>query len=303
MESGANEKAVDLSLKEAVQYLEKVNASYEDHEFLGNHVLRILPSSGRNLPRWLKMAAEMDKKYGIPTHLDPVILKQSGHEGSTLQFIETEDRIIALDPSFAIKNPENTKILMAHEAVHSTGGVKAATGKAGPDNGLQMSFRSEAFTLHSQLPGSYAHYFSVDEVKAYAKQGKILNTMIRQKAAKLDLTDFLQMGDNAALAQRYTLAFAKASQELFDQTEAFLKASAGHENPAITVKQRTGIWENIFDVTVKVSSNGEDPFYFEISIYDSVAAQTGHIKDINQKLVQIIEAARKTVQYYERISR
>ncbi|MFL5814874.1 MAG: hypothetical protein ACJ763_14965 [Bdellovibrionia bacterium] len=302
---GSLKKIDHPDLAKVSEYLDKIGVPHEIQELEGLHqVIRLLPSSNRNAFSWTKMAAQLESKHGVPVYIDPLIPKDQGFQAAAIRIRPDSPTIIALDTDFVMGDPEIVKVLLAHEAVHATGLKRVLKGKAGPDNELRMIFRTDGYSLHDGLSdlGPYAQYFSVDEVKTYAKQGKILKTLSQSKDVKfqqLSRDQVSAVSDNSLKASK---RFSQASQDLLTEAEEFLKKNQDTEAVKVNPRIEGGVKE-VFDVVIKISRPGYgryklEPIYLEIPLYDAEAAKTGSISDLNQKLLNIIRAAKKTLQEY-----
>lgn len=290
-----------LQLNKASDHLDSINIPYETQKFLGGYeVIRPLPTNSTDTPTWLKMIKSLDEKHNIPTYIDPVLPKKYGFQGASLR-IPKSGTSIALDSDFISSNPENVKVLLAHEAVHATGDRRIIAGKVGADNDLKIQFRSDSTLLSPNLPKAYSRFFSVDEVKAYYKQSKILKTVLKKHRNELDPLTIEHVTGNAVGAIRVTDNFSKASLKLLDETEQFLKNNPSLDKSNTYIKQRSEPGsKNVFDVFIKVNQPGKESFLFEIPIRDPEAAKTGKMLGLNQRLIKIIQEAKKTVEYYEK---
>lgn len=297
--AGAKENTELSGIKKTSEQLDRMKVPNEYHNYYGENVVRIMPVDSKETPRWLKMAKRLDEKHQIPTYIEPVNLKPLGFEGLSHR-VPTKGTSIILDSDFITSHPENVKFLMAHEAVHATGDRRILLGKVGPDNDLKMNFKSTSSSLSSKLPKSYSHFFYVEEVKAYFKQGKMIETYLKNNEGKLPPDIRKQFSDEAKIIKMYTQDISRASKDLLNQTEQFLSENPILDKKFTKITQRSGNESNeIFDITINVTRNGKDSFEFTIPIRAPEAAQSGQINNLNQRIIQIIHEAKKTVRYYQ----
>lgn len=300
---GALKQIGNPDLAKVSSFLDKLGVSHAVQDFEGLHqVIRLLPTSNPNAYTWTKMAVQLKAKHGVPVYIDPLIPKDQGFQAAAIRVNPDSPSVIALDTDLVMGDPEIVKVLLAHEAVHAIGMKRVLAGKAGPDNGLKMTFRTDGYSLHDSLNelGPYAQYFSVDEVKTYAKQGRVLKTMSQKadgKSYSLSRDQLSAISSSSLLASQ---RFSKASRDLLTETEEFLKKNQDPQAIKVTQRMEDGVKE-VFDVVVKVTRPGigrykPEPIYLEMPLYDAEAAKTGKISDLNQKLLKVIREAKKTLQ-------
>jgi hypothetical protein len=288
-------KIKDMSLYRASNELTKNGVGQKVELYRGEYqVIKVLPDPSKNNPTWVKMVDALDKKHNIPTTVDPVLLKKAGASGALVERPGVRP-IIALDPKLVTGNPEDIKIVLSHEAVHASGTKKFLAGKIAPDNNLKMQFQLVDKSLIKDIPTAYASGFSVDEVKAYSKQARILKSKLKNEGASLNKTELNKLRAEIVATQKVAYNFARSSLDLLNKTEDFLMEKKFQPGISYARRGRT----EIFDVQVKVTSRNGEPFTFTIPIYDAAAAKTGRFENINQKLLKIIQEAKKTVRSYQ----